>query len=101
MKVVIARSFARIHRQNLVNFGVLPLTFVDPDAQGHVNQGDVLEIEHAAEVLRKGGAVNVKNATQNTIFATEHGLTARQIAAVMEGGLINVVRQRQASRSVM
>ena len=100
LKVVIARSFARIHRQNLVNFGVLPLTFVDPDAQGHVNQGDVLEIEHATETLRNGGAISVKNATRNTIFATEHGLTARQIAAVMEGGLINVVRQRQASRSV-
>ena len=98
LKVVIAQSFARIHRQNLVNFGVLPLIFVDPDDQGRVNQGDVLEIEDAIEALRKGGTVSVKNATQKTIFATEHGLTARQIAAVLEGGLINVVRRRQAFR---
>ena len=98
LKVVIAQGFARIHRQNLVNFGVLPLIFVDPDDQGRVNQGDVLEIEDAIEALRKGGTVSVKNATQKTIFATEHGLTARQIAAVLEGGLINVVRRRQAFR---
>jgi len=99
LKVVIAQGFARIHRQNLVNFGVLPLIFVDPDDQGRVNQGDVLEIEDAIEALRKGGTVSVKNATQKTIFATEHGLTVRQIAAVLEGGLINVVRRRQVFRS--
>jgi aconitate hydratase len=99
LKVVIAQSFARIHRQNLVNFGILPLTFVDPDDYGRINQADVLEIEHATEALRKGETINVNNATRNTLFATEHGLTARQIAAVLEGGLINVVRKRQASRS--
>jgi aconitate hydratase len=99
LKVVIAQSFARIHRQNLVNFGILPLTFVDPDDYGRINQADVLEIEHATEALRRGETINVNNATRNTLFATEHGLTARQIAAVLEGGLINVVRKRQASRS--
>ena len=51
--VVIAKSFARIHRQNLVNFGILPLTFVDNDDYGHIRQGDVLEIEHAVEALRR------------------------------------------------
>jgi aconitate hydratase len=99
LKVVIAQSFARIHRQNLVNFGILPLTFVDPDDCGRINQSDVLEIEHATEALRRGVTIKVKNATRNTIFATEHGLSARQVAVVLEGGLINVVRQRQASHS--
>jgi aconitate hydratase len=97
--VVIAKSFARIHRQNLVNFGILPLTFVDNDAYGHIRQGDVLEIEHAVEGLRRGNTVAVRNATQNSSFLTEHGLSERQITAVMKGGLINVVRKRQAFRS--
>ena len=52
LMVVIAKSFARIHRQNLVNFGILPLTFVENDAYGHIRQGDVLEIEHAVEGIR-------------------------------------------------
>jgi aconitate hydratase len=99
LRVVIAKSFARIHRQNLVNFGILPLTFVHPDDFGRIHQGDVLEIEHAVKPLRKGEAINVKNATRNTIFTTEHGLTARQIAAVLEGGLINMVRKRQGFRA--
>jgi aconitate hydratase len=99
LRVVIAKSFARIHRQNLVNFGIMPLTFMHPDDFGRIHQGDVLEIEHAVKPLRKGEAINVKNATRNTIFTTEHGLTARQIAAVLEGGLINMVRKRQGFRA--
>ena len=99
LMVVISKSFARIHRQNLVNFGILPLTFVDNDDYGHIRQGDVLVIEHAVESLRRGNPVAVRNATRNNSFLTEHGLSERQITAVMEGGLINVVRKRQAFRS--
>jgi aconitate hydratase len=99
LRVVIAKSFARIHRQNLVNFGILPLTFVDPADFDRIGQGDVIEIEHATEALGKGLTIDVKNTTRNAVFATEHGLSARQIKAVLEGGLINVVRRRQASRA--
>ncbi|MBI5577752.1 MAG: aconitate hydratase [Deltaproteobacteria bacterium] len=99
LQAVVAKSFARIHRQNLVNFGILPLTFVDPDDYGRIHQGDVLAIEHTTEALRKGNTINVRNATRNIVFATEHGLSARQVAAVLEGGLINMARRRQASRS--
>ncbi len=99
LRVVIAKSFARIHRQNLVNFGILPLTFVDPEEFDRVGQGDVLEIEDATGALGKGSAIEVRNATRNTVFTAEHGLSARQIKAVREGGLINVVRRRQASRA--
>ena len=95
LKAVIAKSFARIHRQNLVNFGILPLTFVDPGDYDRIRQEDVLEVEHAAEALRAGSTVTVRNATRNTSFAAEHGLSGRQLAAVVEGGLINVVRKRR------
>jgi aconitate hydratase len=97
LKVVIVKSFARIHRQNLVNFGILPLTFVDNDDYGRIRQGDVLEIEHAVEAIRSGNSVAVRNATRNTSFVAEHGLSVRQIEAVLEGGLINVVRKRRAA----
>jgi aconitate hydratase len=95
LRVVIARSFARIHRQNLVNFGILPLTFVDPDDYDRIRREDVLIIERTIEALRHGRTVTVRNATQNAFFAAEHELTVRQLDAVMAGGLINVVRTRR------
>jgi aconitate hydratase len=99
LRVVIAKSFARIHRQNLVNFGILPLTFVDPGEFDRIEAGDVIEIEPAIEALGKGPTIEVRNITRSAVFATEHGLSPRQIKAVLEGGLINAVRRRQASRA--
>jgi aconitate hydratase len=96
LKVVIAKSFARIHHQNLVNFGVLPLTFAHPHDYDRIGQGDVLEIEQAAEALRQGNVIKVRNSTANSIFTTMHGLSVRQITAVLDGGLINAVRRRRA-----
>jgi aconitate hydratase len=96
LKVVIAKGFARIHRQNLANFGILALTFADPGDYDRIQQGDVLEIEHPTEALRQGNRIYVRNATRNAVFAAEHGLTGRQLEAVAAGGLINVVRRRRS-----
>ncbi len=75
LSVVIAKSFARIHRQNLVNFGILPLTFVNPNDYDRIRQEDVLHIERAVEALRHGRTVTVRNSTQDAFFAAEHGLS--------------------------
>jgi aconitate hydratase len=95
LRVVIAKSFARIHRQNLVNFGILPLTFVNPDDYDRIRQEDVLHIECVVQALGHGGSVTVLNTTQDSFFAAEHELSARQLDAVLAGGLINVVRTRR------
>jgi aconitate hydratase len=95
LRVVIAKSFARIHRQNLVNFGILPLTFVNSDDYERIRQEDVLGIGRAVEALRHDRTVTVRNTTQDAFFAAEHGLSGRQLAAVEEGGLINVARRRR------
>jgi aconitate hydratase len=95
LRVVIAKSFARIHRQNLVNFGILPLTFVNSDDYDRIRQEDVLGIERAVEALRHDRTVTVRNTTQDAFFAAEHGLSARQLDAVLAGGLINVARTRR------
>ena len=86
--------------QNLVNFGILPLIFADPGDYERIDQGDVLEIGDARVALRSGRGITVHNIRRNTRFAAEHGLSARQITAVLEGGLINVVRRRQAVYAV-
>jgi len=59
VKAVIAKSFARIHRQNLLNFGILPLTFVDPDDWQRIHEGDVLILSNIREVLQRGQPVEV------------------------------------------
>jgi len=98
LRAVVAKSFARIHRQNLVNFGVLPLTFVNPDDYDRIRPEDVLHIERAAEALLHGRTVTVRNTTQDAFFTVEHELSARQLNAVLAGGLINVVRTRRTEQ---
>ncbi|MFW6081488.1 MAG: aconitate hydratase [Desulfosalsimonas sp.] len=96
LRVVIAISFARIHWQNLANFGVLPLTFVNPDDYGRIEQEDELEIEDIRGAVEGPGPIKVVNKTRDTSFDTKHALSRRQINMVIQGSCINVVRQRQA-----
>jgi aconitate hydratase len=98
LKIVIAKSFARIHWQNLINFGMLPLTFVQPQDYDQIEQGDELEIKDVRRVLPGAKRISVVNKTKNTTFDTQHSLSDRQIEMVMEGSLINVVRKRQGNR---
>jgi aconitate hydratase len=98
LQVVIAKSFARIHSQNLVNFGILPLTFVKAEDYERMSQGDTLEIEHSIEALCRGSSITVRNTTRGISFMVDHDLSARQLEAVREGGLINVVRHRRSAK---
>jgi aconitate hydratase len=94
LRCVIARGFARIHWQNLANFGVLPLTFAG-DGYDAVEQGDVLVLEGIHEALANGeGQVAVRNETQGRHLAARHELSARQIDILLAGGLIHWMRQR-------
>ncbi len=93
VKAVIAKSFARIHRANLVNFGILPLTFVNTDDWNDIRLADVLEIAEAREKLKLGAAeLTVVNKTQNKNFQVRHDLTGRQIEILLEGGMLNYIK---------
>jgi len=94
LQAVIARSFARIHWQNLINFGVLPLTFIQPDDLDHIEQGDVLIVPNVPQAIRAGKQVMVLNRTQTQTYLTEHALSARQVEILLAGGLINHFRQQ-------
>jgi len=94
LKAVIAKSFARIHRQNLVNFGILPLTFVDPADWEKINQNDVLILSSLREAVRHGNQVKVINKTKGETYATVHMMTERQVEMVLAGSLINLMRER-------
>lgn len=89
VKALLCKSFARIHCANLVNFGILPLTFVDETDYDKISQGDVLAINAVREQIQQGDELTVVNRASGETFTVSHGLTPRQIAIILDGGLLN------------
>ncbi len=96
LRIVLVKSFARIHRQNLVNYGVLPLMFVEPSDYERLDKGDVLIARDLHRTLAKGDDVILEVQGTDSI-STRHDLTQKQIAVILEGGLINWRRKKLAS----
>ena len=92
VKAVITKSFARIHRANLVNFGILPLTFVNAEDYNSVLPDDELKIENILNQLEESQTLTVTNATRGTQFAVRHDLTGRQKDIILAGGMLNMMR---------
>lgn len=95
LRAVIAKSFARIHWQNLVNFGVLPLVLDDESQYERINKGDTLRIADVHERLRDGVEMMIESVSRGETIKARHELSARQIDVLLAGGLINWVKQRQ------
>ncbi len=92
VKAILAKSFARIHRANLINFGILPLTFVNEGDYAAIDRDDVLEISNVVNRIKNDEKVIVKNTTKGTEFEMYHGLSSRQIEIVLAGGLLNYTK---------
>jgi aconitate hydratase len=92
IKAIIARSFARIHQANLVNFGILPLTFADERDYGRLKQGDVLRIAHVRELLAEHKLLVVANLSQGYDFPVRYDLSECQVRSILAGGLLNMIR---------
>jgi aconitate hydratase len=88
VKAVIAKSFARIHRANLINFGILPLIFVEPEDYNRIKPNDELFITNVHEGL-ESNAVIIENRSGKYNFEAKVDLTPRQIAIIKAGGLLN------------
>jgi aconitate hydratase len=99
LRAVLAESFARIHWQNLINFGVVPLTFEDPKDRLDIEQGDILAFPHVRNELATGQTVTVEDHTRKRTFATRHQLSARQVDIVLIGGLLNAFRLNEQTRN--
>jgi aconitate hydratase len=97
LKVVIAKSFARIHLQNLSNFGILPLIFANPEDWERIGQGDRLSIPDVRATIQKGKRIRVINLTKNEAYETEHPLAPKVVDMVLAGGLINWVKRKSSS----
>ncbi len=88
IKIVLARSFARIHRANLVNFGILPLVFCDPGDYEKLSPGDELVLEKAGEQLEEE-TVYLERVGDGARIAAHHHLTPRQAEIIKAGGMLN------------
>ncbi len=94
LRAVIAKSFARIHWTNLINFGILPLTFENPNDHSRLNQGDKLEISEARKALSERRPVELRNLTQGFCISVQYTLTDRQKNVMLAGGLLNLIRNQ-------
>ena len=93
IKAVIAKSFARIHAANLVNFGIVPLLFDEAADYETVAEGDVLRIDFSA--LAECAPVQVENCTKGTSFPAHHALSALDIEMLRAGGKLNYIKNKQ------
>lgn len=96
VKAVIAKSIERIHRANLINFGIVPFVFANPADYDSLSQGDELRIEGLREAILGSGKATVKNLSNNTAFDVTTDLSDRQKRLLLAGGLLAAVAQGQA-----
>ena len=94
LKAVIAKSFARIHWANLVNFGILPLTFENPADYDRLTQDDEFEISGVRKALSEGKPVKLRNITQGFEIPVQYTMTERQRNVMLAGGLLNLIRNQ-------
>jgi len=95
-RVKLVKSFARIHRQNLANFGILPLQFKDDADYEDIDQGDTLVLTDLRDSIQNETDVEVYNEDKDETYVLEHDLTPREIEMVLTGSQIGVVKQEFA-----
>lgn len=94
IKAVIAKSFARIHRANLINFGIMPLIFTNPEDYEKVERGDILKLNGLIEAIREKQEYEVINLSKNNSFKVYSNLNERERELLLSGGLLPYVRKK-------
>ena len=95
VKAVIAKSFARIHVANLINFGIVPMTLADEKDYEKIAEGDALVIEGFADAIRNSDSVTLVNTKNGTRVALKLTLTARQREILLAGGMLNYTKNQK------
>lgn len=94
IKGVIAKSFARIHMANLINSGILPLTFKDEEDYDNIDMNDELIIENTREQIKSSSELIIFNKTRQREFKVNVTLSERQVDIILAGGLLNYTRKQ-------
>jgi len=92
VRCLLAKSIERIHKANLINFGILPLLFENEEDYGRIQNGDVLSIENIHSAALED-TVTVVNKTRNESYVTKNGATMRQRSIILAGGLLNSIKK--------
>lgn len=93
VKAVITKSFARIHCANLINAGILPLNFVNPDDYDKITQGDELSLEGIKDAIINSSPAVLKNITTGESYELKYDLSERQKDIILAGGLLNYTKK--------
>jgi aconitate hydratase len=94
VRAVLVKSFARIHWQNLNNFGIVPLEFNDPDDYDKISRDDYLMVEDIRKQILNPSEIRVINKSRNETYKMHHSMTPRQIEMVLAGSLISIFRKK-------
>ncbi len=93
IKWVLTKSFARIHKANLINFGIIPITFASPDDYEKIDSGDEIAIGGVRDNLKKNKPLTLVNRTKGVEITGTYDLSDRQREIILAGGLLNYVKK--------
>lgn len=97
VRCVVAKSFARIHRSNLINFGIIPLLFASDEDAAAIDRPDILHIDAPLSQLAQGPTVRLTDRTTRRSFWLRQDITPEELATLQAGGLINRIRQKASA----
>ena len=95
IKAVVAKSFARIHMANLINFGIIPLTFKNPEDYDKINEGDDIEITGFNDSIGTKDEILLLYKTTNEKIVLNLNATERQREILLSGGLLNYTKNKE------
>ena len=98
VRAVIAESFARIHKSNLINFGILPLELKDPADRSAFRPGDKLRMTRLESLIGRGSIIPIQNLTQGKTVETRVNVTPRLAQILLAGGLLSYARAKLAGK---
>ena len=96
---VLAKSYARLGWQNLINFGIIPFEFADSRDYDTIEQGDIIRLENLISTFENEGTHYVLNKTKNIRYELKHRLSKRQVDVLLKGGVINYFSMKSKKSS--
>jgi aconitate hydratase len=94
VKAVIAKSFERIHSANLINFGIIPLSFKTESDYDEIDSGDEIQIPNIRKVLSENEPLIIKNLTKGKDFEVNYELSERQRNILLAGGMLSYIKNK-------
>ncbi|MEW6188411.1 MAG: aconitate hydratase [Thermodesulfobacteriota bacterium] len=98
IRAVVAKSFARIHLSNLINYGILPLVFLEPKDYLSLQQDDWLEFHQVLKALKQGKEIQAFNLTQKKNFLLKALVPTEKMEIFLAGGLLSYLKRNQKAR---